>query len=153
MTPVSRLHSHRYWLNWLATNPVIHSLTSVIKYTLTITLLMNTVFYSHSLKPSHHCSCYTIHCGRSFNSLPLVYKQVSNQQQTNQRINSYRVTNTSATPLLLTLPLSLFLSLAPLQYRLRPYCLISSLLCDCLDPRHEHKLVYPQAPQYNTNQL
>ena len=65
MTPVSRLHSLRYRLNWLATSPVIHSLTSVVNYTLTITLLMNTVFHSHSLKPSHHCSCYTIHCVRS----------------------------------------------------------------------------------------
>ena len=105
MTPVSRLHSHRYWLNWLATSPVIHSLTSVVNYTLTITLLMNTVFHSHSLKPSHHCSCYTIHCGRSIvyhwyiirsainNYLTRATEQPVNEWQLRVVINVIRITH------------------------------------------------------------
>ena len=91
MTPVSRLHSHRCRWYWLATSPVIHSLTSVVNYT----LLMNTVFHCHSLKPSHHCSmqgsCCTIHCARSI--AYHVYMLFTNRRGNKQRSNSYRVTN------------------------------------------------------------
>ena len=136
MTSESRLHSHRYRLNWLATS---HSLINLSGQLHTND---HTTHHSQSLKSSHHCSCHTIHCGRSIVYHWYISRSAIDNKKTRDSIAIEWQTRVPRHCSTLCLSRYFSLSPTPLQYRLWPYWLISSLLlCDCLGPRHEHKRV------------
>ena len=102
----------------------------MVNYTLTITLLMNTIFHSHSLKSSHHCSCCTIYCGRS-----IVYhwylSRPAIEEKTTRATSKFQVPGYCS-----TLGLSLSLSLEA------PTTVQPSFLFCCVNVyAHEQKLV------------